>query len=55
MGLRKRWLSKEGTKGAVVVVLGFFGGRLAEAVVLDGLWRQLITIASVRMMRMSFL
>ena len=55
VGLRNRWLSKEGTKGAVVVVVVVFGGRLAEAVVLEGLRRRLITIASVRMMRMSFL
>ena len=78
VGLRNRWLSKEGLKGAVVIVVvfgffgffGFFGvfgcchlwmaeggvgGRLAEAVVLEGLRRRLITIASVRMMRMSFL
>jgi hypothetical protein len=54
VGLRNRWLSKEGTKGAVVVVV-VFGGRLAEAVVLEGLRMRLITIASVRMMRMSFL
>jgi len=56
VGLRNRWLSKEGLKGAVVavVVFGFFRWR-SLAVVLDGLWRQLITIASVRMMRMSFL
>ena len=55
VGLRNRWLSKEGTKGAVVVVVVVFGGRLAEAVVLEGLRMRLITIASVRMMRMSFL
>ena len=72
VGLRNRWLSKEGLKGAVVgvVVFGVFGvfgcchlwmaeagvgGRLAEAVVLEGLRMRLITIASVRMMRMSFL
>lgn len=75
VGLRNRWLSKEGLKGAVVIVVfvgvfGVFGvfdcchlwmaeagvgGRLAEAVVLEGLRRRLITIASVRMMRMSFL
>jgi hypothetical protein len=36
VGLRNRWLSKEGTKGAVVVVVVVFGGRLAEAVVLEG-------------------
>jgi hypothetical protein len=67
VGLRNRWLSKEGLKGAVVgvVVFGVFGwlrlaefdggGRLGEAVVLEGLRMRLITIASVRMMRMSFL
>ena len=66
VGLRNRWLSKEGLKGAVVIVVVFVvfgcchlwmaeggvGGRLAEAVVLEGLRRRLITIASVRMMRM---
>ena len=70
VGLRNRWLSKEGLKGAVVVVFGFFGvfgccnlwmaafgggSQLVQAVVLEGLRRRLITIASVRMMRMSFL
>ena len=70
MGLRNRWLSKEGLKGAVVGVVvfgvfGFFGwlrlaefdggGRLGEAMVLEGSRMRLITIASVRMMRMSFL
>ena len=64
VGLRNRWLSKEGLKGAVVVVFGCcnlwmaaFGGgsQLVQAVVLEGLRRRLITIASVRMMRMSFL
>ena len=71
VGLRNRWLLKEGLKGAVVGVVVFGvgvglrssaavveaggGGRLAEAVVLEGLRMRLITIASVRMMRMSFL
>ena len=66
VGLRNRWLSKEGLKGAVVGVVVFgccnlwmaaFGGgsQLVQAVVLEGLRRRLITIASVRMMRMSFL
>ena len=72
VGLRNRWRSKEGLKGAVfgVVFVGFFGaigcchlwmaeagggGRLAEAVVFEGLRMRLITNASVRMMRMSFL
>ena len=58
VGLRNRWLSKEGLKGAVVIVVfvGVFGafGWLRLTVVV-GLWRRLITIASVRMMRMSFL
>ena len=46
----------------VVVIFGWLrlaefdgGGRLGEAVVLEGLRMRLITIASVRMMRMSFL
>ena len=75
VSLHNRWLSKEGLKGAVVIVVfvgvfGVFGvfdcchlwmaeagggGRLPEALMLEGLWRRLITIASVRMMRMSFL
>ena len=33
VGLRNRWLSKEGLKGAVVVVFGFFGWRSSVAVV----------------------
>ena len=38
VGLRNRWLSKEGLKGAVVVVSGVFGWlRLA---VVEGLWRR---------------
>ena len=55
VGLRNRWLSKEGLKGAVVgvVFVGVFGWRSSAAAV--GLRRRLITIAPVRMMRMSFL
>ena len=55
VGLRNRWLSKEGLKGAVVGVVVFgccnlwmaaFGGgsQLAEAVVLEGLRRRIFII-----------